>query len=172
MNRDVEILAPAGSMECLRAAVAAGADAIYLGGTKFGARAYAQNLSEEDLVQAIEYVHIHGRKIYMTVNTLLKDRELSELYAYLLPYYKAGLDGVIVQDIGAVKFIGEYFPEMPVHASTQMTLNGVGGVKVLKELGAERAVLSRELSLNEIAVISRETGMELETFVHGALCYC
>ena len=102
MNRDVEILAPAGSMECLRAAVAAGADAIYLGGTKFGARAYAQNLSEEDLVQAIEYVHIHGRKIYMTVNTLLKDRELSELYAYLLPYYKAGLDGVIVQDIGAV----------------------------------------------------------------------
>ena len=106
MNRDVEILAPAGSMECLRAAVAAGADAIYLGGTKFGARAYAQNLSEEDLVQAIEYVHIHGRKIYMTVNTLLKDRELNELYAYLLPYYKAGLDGVIVQDIGAVKFIG------------------------------------------------------------------
>ena len=85
MNRDVEILAPAGSMECLRAAVAAGADAIYLGGTKFGARAYAQNLSEEDLVQAIEYVHIHGRKIYMTVNTLLKDRELNELYAYLLP---------------------------------------------------------------------------------------
>ena len=86
MNRDVEILAPAGSMECLRASVAAGADAIYLGGTKFGARAYAQNLSEEDLVQAIEYVHIHGRKIYMTVNTLLKDRELNELYAYLLPY--------------------------------------------------------------------------------------
>ena len=147
MNRDVEILAPAGSMECLRAAVAAGADAIYLGGTKFGARAYAQNLSEEDLVQAIEYVHIHGRKIYMTVNTLLKDRELNELYAYLLPYYKAGLDGVIVQDIGAVKFIGEYFPEMPVHASTQMTITNTLGADFLKRYGITRVVPARELSL-------------------------
>ena len=144
MNRDVEILAPAGSMECLRAAVAAGADAIYLGGTKFGARAYAQNLSEEDLVQAIEYVHIHGRKIYMTVNTLLKDRELNELYAYLLPYYKAGLDGVIVQDIGAVKFIGEYFPEMPVHASTQMTITNTLGADFLKRYGITRELYRQE----------------------------
>ena len=172
MNRDVEILAPAGSMECLRAAVAAGADAIYLGGTKFGARAYTQNLSEEDLVQAIEYVHIHGRKIYMTVNTLLKDRELNELYAYLLPYYKAGLDGVIVQDIGAVKFIGEYFPEMPVHASTQMTITNTLGADFLKRYGITRVVPARELSLKEIRDMKKQTGLEMECFVHGALCYC
>lgn len=172
MNRDVEILAPAGSMECLRVAVAAGADAIYLGGTKFGARAYAQNLSEEDLVQAIEYVHIHGRKIYMTVNTLLKDRELNELYAYLLPYYKAGLDGVIVQDIGAVKFIGEYFPEMPVHASTQMTITNTLGADFLKRYGITRVVPARELSLKEIRDMKKQTGLEMECFVHGALCYC
>lgn len=172
MNRDVEILAPAGSMECLRAAVAAGADAIYLGGTKFGARAYAQNLSEEDLVQAIEYVHIHGRKIYMTVNTLLKDRELNELYAYLLPYYKAGLDGVIVQDIGAVKFIGEYFPEMPVHASIQMTITNTLGADFLKRYGITRVVPARELSLKEIRDMKKQTGLEMECFVHGALCYC
>ena len=172
MNRDVEILAPAGSMESLRAAVAAGADAIYLGGTKFGARAYAQNLSEEDLVQAIEYVHIHGRKIYMTVNTLLKDRELNELYAYLLPYYKAGLDGVIVQDIGAVKFIGEYFPEMPVHASTQMTITNTLGADFLKRYGITRVVPARELSLKEIRDMKKQTGLEMECFVHGALCYC
>ena len=172
MNRDVEILAPAGSMECLRAAVAAGADAVYLGGTKFGARAYAQNLSEEDLVQAIEYVHIHGRKIYMTVNTLLKDRELNELYAYLLPYYKAGLDGVIVQDIGAVKFIGEHFPEMPVHASTQMTITNTLGAEFLKRYGITRVVPARELSLKEIGDMKKQTGLEMECFVHGALCYC
>lgn len=172
MDRNVEILAPAGSMECLRAAVAAGADAVYLGGTKFGARAYAQNLSEEDLVQAIEYVHIHGRKIYMTVNTLLKDREMNELYAYLLPYYKAGLDGVIVQDIGAVKFIGEHFSEMPVHASTQMTITNTLGAEFLKKYGITRVVPARELSLKEIRDMKKETGLEMECFVHGALCYC
>ena len=140
MNRVVEILAPAGSMECLQAAIAAGADAVYLGGTRFGARAYAQNLSEEDMVQAIEYVHIHRRKIYMTVNTLLKDREMEELYAYLLPYYRAGLDGVIVQDIGAVKYIREHFPKMPVHASTQMTITNTLGADHLKQYGITRVV--------------------------------
>ena len=172
MNRMVEILAPAGSMECLRAAIAAGADAVYLGGTRFGARAYAQNLSEEDMVQAIEYVHIHGRKIYMTVNTLLKDREMEELYAYLLPYYRAGLDGVIVQDIGAVKFIREYFPKMPVHASTQMTITNTLGADHLKQYGITRVVPARELSLGEIRDMKRQTGLEMECFVHGALCYC
>ena len=172
MSKNVEILAPAGSMECLQAAVAAGADAVYLGGTKFGARAYAQNLSEEDLVQAIEYVHIHGRKIYMTVNTLIKDREMEELYDYLLPYYKAGLDGVIVQDIGAVRFIGEHFPGMPVHASTQMTITNTLGAEFLKRYGITRVVPARELSLKEIRDMKDETGLEMECFVHGALCYC
>ena len=123
-------------------------------------------------MQAIEYVHIHGRKIYMTVNTLLKDRELNELYAYLLPYYKAGLDGVIVQDIGAVKFIGEYFPEMPVHASTQMTITNTLGADFLKRYGITRVVPARELSLKEIRDMKKQTGLEMECFVHGALCYC
>ena len=172
MNRVVEILAPAGSMECLQAAIAAGADAVYLGGTRFGARAYAQNLSEEDMVQAIEYVHIHRRKIYMTVNTLLKDREMEELYAYLLPYYRAGLDGVIVQDIGVVKYIREHFPEMPVHASTQMTITNTLGADHLKQYGFTRVVPARELSLGEIRDMKRQTGLEMECFVHGALCYC
>ena len=172
MNRVVEILAPAGSMECLQAAIAAGADAVYLGGTRFGARAYAQNLSEEDMVQAIEYVHIHRRKIYMTVNTLLKDREMEELYAYLLPYYRAGLDGVIVQDIGAVKYIREHFPKMPVHASTQMTITNTLGADHLKQYGITRVVPARELSLGEIRDMKRQTGLEMECFVHGALCYC
>ena len=172
MNRVVEILAPAGSLKCLQAAIAAGADAVYLGGTRFGARAYAQNLSEEDMVQAIEYVHIHRRKIYMTVNTLLKDREMEELYAYLLPYYRAGLDGVIVQDIGVVKYIREHFPEMPVHASTQMTITNTLGADHLKQYGITRVVPARELSLGEIRDMKRQTGLEMECFVHGALCYC
>ncbi len=172
-EKKLEVLAPAGSFESLRAAVNAGADAVYMGGSRFGARAYAQNPEGENLLAAIDYAHLHGVRLYLTVNTLLKTRELEqELYDYLLPCYEHGLDAVLVQDMGVLKAVREWFPDLPVHASTQMTLNGVGGVKVLKELGAERAVLSRELSLNEIAVISRETGMELETFVHGALCYC
>ena len=172
MDKNVEILAPAGSMESLRAAIAGGADAVYLGGTKFGARAYAKNLSEDDLIDAIEYVHTHGRKIYMTVNTLLKDREMDELYDYLLPYYKAGLDGVIVQDIGAVRYIREHFPEMPVHASTQMTITNTLGAEYLKRYGITRVVPARELSLEEVAQMKKETGLEMECFVHGALCYC
>ena len=103
VNRQIEILAPAGSVESLRAAVCAGADAVYIGGTRFGARAYAKNLAEEELLNAIDYVHIHGRRIYLTVNTLLKEWELEELYGYLLPYYQRGIDGVIVQDIGVLE---------------------------------------------------------------------
>ena len=172
-EKKLEVLAPAGSFESLKAAVNAGADAVYMGGGKFGARAYAQNPEGESLLDAIDYAHLHGVKLYLTVNTLLKTRELEEeLYDYLLPCYEHGLDAVLVQDMGVLKAVRAWFPDLPVHASTQMTLNGAGGVKVLKELGAERAVLSRELSLDEIAVISRETGIELETFVHGALCYC
>ena len=119
MSQKVEILSPAGSYESLKAAIAAGADAVYVGGSRFGARAYANNLDEEQLLEAIDYVHLHGRKIYLTVNTLLKEKELSgELYDYLLPYYQQGLDAVIVQDIGVLKFIKEQFPDLPIHAST------------------------------------------------------
>ena len=114
MNRHVEILAPAGSYESLRAAVCAGADAVYIGGMQFGARAYAKNLTQEELEEAIDYVHIHGRKVYLTVNTLLKDKEIDQLYEYLKPYYERGLDGVIVQDVGAASYIREYFPGLAI----------------------------------------------------------
>ena len=124
MKREVEILAPAGSIESLKAAILAGADAVYIGGIQFGARAYAKNLSEEELLDAIDYVHIHGRRIYLTVNTLLKDSEMDGLYSYLLPYYKRGLDAVIVQDAGVAAYIRRYFPDLQIHASTQMTITG------------------------------------------------
>lgn len=172
MNRKVEILAPAGSYECLKAAILAGADAVYIGGAMFGARAYAKNLSEEELLEAIDYVHIHGRKLYLTVNTLLKDQEMGMLYEYLLPYYQRGLDGVIVQDIGVVCYIQEHFPKLPVHASTQMTITGVYGAEVMKRQGLTRVVPARELSLEEVREIKDKTGLEVECFVHGAMCYC
>lgn len=173
MKKDVEILAPAGSYESLKAAIAAGADAVYIGGSRFGARAYANNLSEEQLLEAIDYVHLHGKKIYLTINTLLKERELrDELYDYLLPYYKQGLDAVIVQDIGVLQFVKEQFPDLPIHASTQMTITNKLGAKFLADLGVERVVTARELHLNEIKEISDRLDVEIESFVHGALCYC
>lgn len=173
MKKRVEILAPAGSMESLKAAVAAGADAVYTGGALFGARAYAHNLSEEELLEAIDYVHLHGRQLYLTVNTLIKDREMEkQIYAYLLPYYRQGLDAVIVQDIGLFRFIRKHFPDLPIHASTQMTITGVDGAKLLEREGAQRVVTSRELSMAEVKKIADETSLEIESFVHGALCYC
>lgn len=173
MKDRVEILAPAGSMECLKAAIAAGADAVYTGGALFGARAYAHNLTEEELLEAIDYVHLHGRRLYLTVNTLIKDREMEkQMYDYLLPYYRQGLDAVIVQDIGLFRFIQKHFPDLPIHASTQMTLTGVDGAKFLEKEGAQRIVTSRELSMAEVKKIADETELEIESFVHGALCYC
>ena len=172
-DKKLEILAPAGSFESLKAAVQAGADAVYMGGGQFGARAYADNPQGDMLLDAIDYAHLYGVKLYLTVNTLLKEKELSrELYEYLLPCYEHGLDAVIVQDLGVMKAIQEWFPDLPIHASTQMTLCGVGGARLLKEAGAERIVLARELSLEEIEKIHREAGVEIECFVHGALCYC
>lgn len=173
MKDRVEILAPAGSMECLKAAITAGADAVYTGGALFGARAYAHNLTEEELLEAIDYVHLHGRRLYLTVNTLIKDREMEkQMYDYLLPYYQQGLDAVIVQDIGLFRFIRKHFPDLPIHASTQMTLTGVDGAKFLEKEGAQRIVTSRELSMAEVKKIADETELEIESFVHGALCYC
>ena len=172
-DRMVELLAPAGSYESLRAAVNAGADAVYIGGSRFGARAYADNPDEDALLDGIRYCHLHGKKLYMTVNTLLKEEELEqELYSYLFPYYQAGLDGVIVQDFGVVQYLAEHFPKLPVHASTQMTITGCDSVRVLQRHGVTRVVPARELSLDEVQQIIEETGIEVETFVHGALCYC
>lgn len=172
MKKAVEILAPAGSFESMKAAVAAGADAVYMGGSKFGARAFAQNPEEDKLLEAIDYVHLHGRKLYLTVNTLMKEQEMGELFNYLLPYYRQGLDAAIVQDMGVLSFIKENFPALPIHASTQMTITGVNGAAMLKDLGAERVVTARELSLKDIEQIRDHVDVEIESFVHGALCYC
>ena len=170
-NKDFELLAPAGNLEILKGVIESGADAVYVGGSMFGARAYANNFTEEELLEAIDFAHLRGVKVYLTVNTLIKNSEFSKLYDYLLPYYKRGLDAVIVQDIGVVKAIHEYFPSMEIHTSTQMTVTGADGVRFLSQFGVTRVVMAREVSLAEMKRIHEETGMELEAFVHGALCY-
>lgn len=170
-NKDFELLAPAGNLEILKGVIESGADAVYVGGSMFGARAYANNFTEEELLEAIDFAHLRGVKVYLTVNTLIKNSEFSKLYDYLLPYYKRGLDAVIVQDIGVVKAIHEYFPSMELHTSTQMTVTGADGVRLLSQFGVTRVVMAREVSLAEMKRIHEETGMELEAFVHGALCY-
>ena len=170
-NKDFELLAPAGNLEILKGVIESGADAVYVGGSMFGARAYANNFTEEELLEAIDFAHLRGVKVYLTVNTLIKNSEFSKLYDYLLVYYKRGLDAVIVQDIGVVKAIHEYFPSIEIHTSTQMTVTGADGVRFLSQFGVTRVVMAREVSLAEMKRIHEETGMELEAFVHGALCY-
>ena len=170
-NKDFELLAPAGNLEILKGVIESGADAVYVGGSMFGARAYANNFTEEELLEAIDFAHLRGVKVYLTVNTLIKNSEFSKLYDYLLVYYKRGLDAVIVQDIGVVKAIHEYFPSLEIHTSTQMTVTGADGVRFLSQFGVTRVVMAREVSLAEMKRIHEETGMELEAFVHGALCY-
>ncbi len=171
MNSDFEVLAPAGSFQILQAVIDAGADAVYLGGERFGARAYADNFRQDELLLALRYAHLRGKKIYLTVNTLMKNEELDTLYDYLLPYYENGLDAVIVQDFGALTRIHQWFGDLPVHASTQMTITGVDGVRFLQHYGVTRVVMARETSIADMKLIHEKTGMELEAFVHGALCY-
>ena len=166
-----ELLSPAGNMECLFEAVSAGADAVYAGVEKYGARAYADNFTADSFIKALKYVHLFDKKLYLTLNTLIKEKEFTGLFDLIKPLYEAGLDGIIVQDMGVVSFVRRTFPELPVHASTQMSVNTPFGVKLLQKAGVERVVLSRELSLKEIRRIREETGMELECFIHGAMCY-
>ena len=147
LHRTGELLAPAGAYESMVAAVNAGADAVYIGGSRFGARAYANNLDEETMVKAIDFMHLHGCRIYMTVNTLVKEKEMSDLYSYLKPYYEAGLDAVLLQDMEAFTYIRKHFPDLPVHISTQMTVTGKYSARDLKALGAVRVVPARDLSL-------------------------
>ncbi len=168
-----EILAPCGSIASLKGAIAAGADAVYIGGRKFGARAFAENPEETDLLSAIDFVHLNGKKIYMTVNTLLKEKEIrNELYDCIKPVYEQGLDAVIVQDFGVMEFLRNEFPDLSLHASTQMTVTTAYGAELLREkYGITRVVPSRELSLSELHHFREHTNLELECFVHGALCY-
>lgn len=172
MTKRVELLAPCGSYESFQAAVNAGADAVYLGGRQFGARAYAENFSEDELIKTISQAHFFGVKVYLTVNTLVKEREFSGLAEALMPLYEAGLDGAIVQDMGVLCFLKRNFPELKLHASTQTTITGAYGAAYLKELGCERIVPARELSLEELREIKRRVSVEIEAFIHGAMCYC
>ncbi|MCZ7392836.1 MAG: U32 family peptidase [Candidatus Methanoperedens sp.] len=166
-----ELLAPVGSKEALIAAIENGADAVYFGGKLFSARQYASNFTNEKLEWAIDYAHTRGVKAYVTVNTLVKDSELEEACDYLRFLCNAGADAVIVQDLGILHLLREQLPELPVHASTQMTVHNVEGVRFLQEMGVKRVVLARELSLDEIKWIKSGTSIEIETFIHGALCF-
>ncbi len=166
-----ELLAPAGSPEAFYGAIRAGADAVYLAGKSFGARAYADNFTEEDLKAAIRFAHLYGRKVYLTVNTLVKESEMTLLPDFLSPYYEEGLDGVIVQDLGVIRLLRECFPDLALHASTQLSVTGPKGAELLGSLGVTRIVPARELSLKEVLAIKRQTGLEMECFIHGALCY-
>lgn len=170
-EQKVELLAPAGDLACFRAAINAGADAVYLGGEQYGARAYAGNFSSEEIVRALQIAHMFDRKIYLTVNTLVKESQWAELIPYIEPLYEAGLDGVIIQDIGVLECLRQNFPGLELHASTQMTITGVYGAEFLKDLGVRRVVPARELSLDEIRAVKKKTDLEVECFIHGAMCY-
>ena len=168
----IELLAPAGNLEALKAAVESGADAVYLGGTKYNARAFAENFNEDALMEAIRYAHIRDVKVYVTVNILINDEEIIDALNYIEYLYNNDVDGIIVQDIGLLYLIKKFLPGFSVHCSTQMTIHSSDGVNFLKQLGADRFVLARELNLSEIQYIKDKTGAELEIFIHGALCVC
>jgi putative protease len=167
-----ELLAPAGDWEALRAAVAAGADAVYLGGKHFSARQYAANFDGHELEEAAEFLHLHGKKMYVTANTLINNGELEEAVNFLAVLYHSGADAVIVQDPGLIHLARRYFPSLTLHASTQMTVHNLAGVLFLKNWGIHRVVLARELSCSEITAIVQRSGVEIEVFIHGALCIC
>lgn len=171
MNK-IELLAPAGSMESLIAAINNGADAIYLGGNKFSARAYASNFDNENMMRAVDYAHSYGVKVYVTMNTILKQNEIKDALKYAGYLYEIGVDALIIQDVGLINLIKDVYPKLELHASTQMTIHNGEGALYFKEKGLQRIVLSRELSLDEIRYISKDLGIETEIFVHGALCVC
>ena len=171
-SKKTELLAPAGSFEALRAAVLNGADAVYIGSTRFSARAGAANFSDEELPRAADFCHLRGAKVYLAVNTVYLEREFDGLCDLIRLAAKSGVDGCIVQDLGAVRLIREIAPAMRVHASTQMTVHSIEGVRALEKEGVKRVVLSRELSKSEIEYICKNTKTEIEVFVHGALCIC
>lgn len=165
-----ELLSPVGNMECLMAAIAAGCDAVYLGGYTFGARNYAGNFSNEELVEAINLCHLYGVKVYVTVNTLIYENEVDMFLNYIDFLYKNNVDALIMQDLGMIDLVRKVYPDLDIHASTQMNIHNIEGVQLAKNLGLKRVVIARETSLDEIKKIKKEVNMEIETFVHGALC--
>ena len=166
----VELLSPVGDFECLKAAVQNGANAVYFGAKSFGARAFASNFDTDNLEKAIQYAKLRNVKTHLTLNTLIKENEFQEAFELAKTAYKFGIDAIIVQDIGLAQNLIKAFPDLDIHASTQMTIHNLEGVLELQKLGFKRAVLSRELSLEEIEHISKNTNMEIEAFIHGALC--
>ncbi len=167
----VELLAPAGDIDSFNAALKAGADAVYMAGKAFGARASATNFTSEEYVECLKKAHLNNKKIYLTLNTLIKEKEWKDLYDFLNPLYTEGLDGVIFQDMGLIEYLKDSFPELPLHASTQMTVTDSNSAEILRSKGVCRIVPARELSLKELKYIKDRTGLEIETFIHGALCY-
>ncbi len=171
-SKTTELLAPAGSWEALEAAVNAGADAVYFGGMAFGARQYANNFDREEIEKAVFFAHMHRVRLYVTVNTLVDDSEMEELADYLIFLSNVGIDGIIVQDFGVIEVARKVVPDLPLHASTQMTITNSAGSEFAYNAGMERAVLARECSLQEIRKICAESSPEIEVFIHGALCVC
>lgn len=166
-----EVLAPAGTFEALEAGIKAGADAVYVGGSMFSARAFAGNFDKEEMLRAIDYCHFYGARLYIALNTLLKNEELALVPEYVRPFYEAGVDGIIVQDLGVAKVLSENFKDLPLHASTQMSVSSRYGAAFLKEAGFTRVVPARELSLAETRAIKKSVDIEIESFVHGAMCF-
>ena len=169
-EKKIEILAPCGSYEILTAAIHAGADACYIGGSSFGARAYAENFDADTIKKAVYYAHLHGVKVYLTVNTLCKQDELPMLYESIRPFYESGGDALIIQDFGVFSYVKKQFPDIAIHCSTQMNVTSCYGAALMKKQGASRVVTAREMSLDEIRAIKEQVDIEVETFVHGAMC--
>lgn len=169
MNK-IELLAPVGDFECLKAAVQNGADAVYLGASTFSARASAKNFDLKELKTAVDYAHIRGVKVHLALNTLIKNNEFEEAFLLAQKAYELGIDALIVQDYGLCSMLLKYLPKLPIHASTQMSIHNLEGANELESLGFSRAVLSRECSLNELEFIKNQSNIELEVFIHGALC--
>ena len=168
--KKIELLAPAGNMECLKAAVQAGCDAVYFGGIKFGARAFSKNFTDSEIIEAINYCHLYGVKAYITVNTLIYDNEVDGFIKYIEFIHKNNVDAIIIQDLGMFDLIRRTFPNLEIHASTQMHIHNLDGTKLMEDLGMKRVVLARETSLSEISYIKENSNIELEIFIHGALC--
>ena len=168
----VELLSPAGNLECLKSAVQCGADAVYFGANKFNARINSDNFNNEELKEAIEYAKLRNVKTHLTLNILIKNNEFEEAIKLVEYAYKCGIDAIIVQDLGLAKKIIKLFPDLEVHSSTQMTIYNLDGVNKIKELGFSRCVLARELSIEEIKHICKNTSIDIEVFIHGALCIC
>ena len=170
--KDVELLAPVGSFESLKAAVQNGAHAVYLGGKDFSARASANNFDRDELKEAVKYAHIRGVRVFVTTNTLIKQSELEDFIEYVKFLYDIDIDALILQDIGAAMTIKKLLPDFELHASTQMVAHSLEDVKYLESLGFDRVVLARELNVDEIKHICDNTNVDIEVFVHGALCVC